>query len=265
MHFLPADTGKHRAGILKPASTVVRTRRTLDNACTWSEGRDSRGRPVTGAGLAVDRCASQTGPCARLTDPRGATAETMHARWVDHFAGRDRRVPELQGPHPRGHPLADRHGEHRLAGVRASPRSPPGGSRASRARSARACASDLRRELRLNDLVIAVDGRPLDAILQPGSLYAGVGQPGERTYWAQIGAGAGSEIVLTVVRDGVEAVVSGRLGTDWFHYDAEGRPGASPAAASSASSEGRQLDHLPDPLLPDLGRTVASAGSPRDG
>lgn len=98
--------------------------------------------------------------------------------------------------------------------------------------------SDFRRELRLNDLVIAVDGRPLDALLKPGSLYAGVGQPGERTYWEQIGAGAGSEIDLTVVRDGVEAVASGRLGTDWFHYDAEGRPAIGPGGPARLANDG---------------------------
>lgn len=98
--------------------------------------------------------------------------------------------------------------------------------------------SDLRRELRLNDLVTGVNGRSLADILQPGKLATGVGQPGERTYWDQIGAAAGDAITLTVVRDDAEAVATGRLGTDWFHYDAQGRPALGPGGPARLANDG---------------------------
>lgn len=98
--------------------------------------------------------------------------------------------------------------------------------------------SDFRRELRLNDLITGVDGRSLNEILQPGQLYAGVGQPGERTYWEQIGAVAGSHVSLTVVRDDVETNVTGGLGSDWFHYDAQGRPAIGPGGPARLVNDG---------------------------
>lgn len=98
--------------------------------------------------------------------------------------------------------------------------------------------SDFRRELRLNDLITGVNGQPLTALLQPGKVYAGVGQPGERTYWEQVGAIAGSEVALTVVRDDADVVATGHLGTDWFHYDADGRPAIGPGGPARLANDG---------------------------
>jgi hypothetical protein len=98
--------------------------------------------------------------------------------------------------------------------------------------------SDFRRELRLNDLITAVNGQPLTPFLQPGKLSKGVGQPAEGQYWSDIGAAAGAEIALTVLRDGQPVTVTGGLGTDWFHYDAAGRPALGPDGPARLSNDG---------------------------
>jgi len=98
--------------------------------------------------------------------------------------------------------------------------------------------SDFRRELRLNDLITEVNGQALTPFLQPGKMSKGVGQPAEGQYWSEIGAAAAAEIALTVVRDGEPVTVRGRLGTDWFHYDADGRPALGPNGPARLSNDG---------------------------
>ena len=97
--------------------------------------------------------------------------------------------------------------------------------------------SDFRRELCFNDLITGVNGQSLSPFLQPGKLSKGVGQPAEGQYWAEIGATAGQEIELAVVRDDNTVAVTGRLGTNWFHYDREGKPALGPGGPARMSSE----------------------------
>lgn len=88
--------------------------------------------------------------------------------------------------------------------------------------------SDFRRELRLNDRIIAVNGESLSPILRPQQIYQGIGQYGEGGYWSRIGAKAGDEIVLSVLRDGEPMLARGRLGTNMFYYDRDGKTALAP-------------------------------------
>ena len=96
-------------------------------------------------------------------------------------------------------------------------------------------SSDFRRELRINDLIVGVNGQSLEPFLKPQKTFKGVGQYGETQYWSEIGAKAGDEIELSIFREGVPAQVKGRLGTEMFYYDRTGAaaigPGGPPRMA----------------------------------
>ncbi len=98
--------------------------------------------------------------------------------------------------------------------------------------------SDFRRALRFNDLITGVNGRSLSSFLQPGKLSKGVGQAAEGQYWEEIGATAGQEIALDVVRDDAVVEVKGQLGTDWFHYDHDGKPALAPGGPARLATDG---------------------------
>jgi hypothetical protein len=98
--------------------------------------------------------------------------------------------------------------------------------------------SDFRRALRFNDLITGVNGRSLSPFLQPGKLAKGVGQAAEGQYWKEIGATVGQEIALAVVRDDAVVEVTGRLGTDWFHYDAAGKAALAPGGPARLATDG---------------------------
>ncbi len=88
--------------------------------------------------------------------------------------------------------------------------------------------SDFRRALRLNDRIIAINGESLSPILRPQQIYQGIGQYGEGGYWSRIGAKAGDEITLSILRDGEPLLVRGRLGTEMFYYDRDGKAALAP-------------------------------------
>lgn len=88
--------------------------------------------------------------------------------------------------------------------------------------------SDFRRELRVNDRIIGVDGASLAAMLQPQQTFKGIGQYGEGQYWIEIGAAAGQEVTLSVLRDDEPVTVRGHLGTNVFYYDRDGKSALAP-------------------------------------
>jgi len=98
-------------------------------------------------------------------------------------------------------------------------------------------SSDFRRELRINDQIVGVNGKSLEPILQPQKTYKGVGQHAEQQYWAEIGAGIGDEISLSILRDDQPLTVKGRLGSDMFYYDHDGKPALAPGGPARLGSE----------------------------
>lgn len=88
--------------------------------------------------------------------------------------------------------------------------------------------SDFRRELRLNDRIVAINGESLSPILRPQQIYQGIGQYGEGTYWSRIGSKAGDELSVSILRDGEPMTVRGRLGTTMFYVDQDGRAALAP-------------------------------------
>lgn len=101
--------------------------------------------------------------------------------------------------------------------------------------------SDFRRHLRINDLIVGVNGQSLAPFLQPGKMGKGVGQPGEPSYWNDIGAKHDDVIALSVLRDGEPVTVEGKLHLEYFYYDAQGKTAiaradrsGSPMTASTA-------------------------------
>ena len=95
--------------------------------------------------------------------------------------------------------------------------------------------SDFRRELRVNDLIVGINGQSLAPLLQPQKTFKGIGQYAEAQYWTEIGAKAGDEVALSILRDGEPLVVKGHLGTEMFYFDREGKsahgPGGPPRLA----------------------------------
>lgn len=98
--------------------------------------------------------------------------------------------------------------------------------------------SDFRRELRLNDDIVAIDGRSLSDLLQPQRIHGGIGQSGEAAGWAALGAVAGQEIALTVWRDDREHNVRGRLAPGVHYTDAEGRNAIAPGGPARMARDG---------------------------
>ena len=98
--------------------------------------------------------------------------------------------------------------------------------------------SDFRRQLRINDLIVGVNGRSLAPFLQPGKMGKGVGQHGEPSYWTDIGARHDDVIALSVLRDGEPLTVEGRLHLNYFYYDAQGRPALAAGGPARLASDG---------------------------
>lgn len=88
--------------------------------------------------------------------------------------------------------------------------------------------SDFRRELRIGDMIVGVNDVSLEPILKPQQTDKGVGQYGEVRYWAEIGAVAGQEIILSILRDGQPMSVCGKLGASLSYYDREGKSALAP-------------------------------------
>jgi hypothetical protein len=98
--------------------------------------------------------------------------------------------------------------------------------------------SDFRRNLRLNDLIVGVNGQSLSAFLQPGKMGNGVGQYGESQYWVQIGATPDQVVTLAVLRDGEPIEVEGRVQLECFYYDALGKPAMAPGGPQRLTNDG---------------------------
>jgi hypothetical protein len=98
--------------------------------------------------------------------------------------------------------------------------------------------SDFRRNLRINDLIVGVNGQPLAPFLQPGQMGKGVGQHAEPSYWTDIGAQHDEVIALSVLREGEPVVVEGKLHLEYFYYDALGKPALAPGGPPRLSNDG---------------------------
>jgi hypothetical protein len=98
--------------------------------------------------------------------------------------------------------------------------------------------SDFRRNLRINDLIVGVNGQSLEQFLQPGKLSKGVGQPAEPSYWTDIGVSHGGSVALSVLRDGDPVTVEGKLHAEYFYYDTEGKTAIAPGGPQRLASDG---------------------------
>jgi hypothetical protein len=98
--------------------------------------------------------------------------------------------------------------------------------------------SDFRRNLRINDLIVGVNGQSLAPFLQPGRMGKGVGQHAEPSYWVDIGARHDDSIALSVLRDGEPVTVEGKLHLDYFYYDTGGKTAMAPGGPQRLSSDG---------------------------
>jgi hypothetical protein len=89
--------------------------------------------------------------------------------------------------------------------------------------------SDFRRAgLQIEDLIIEVDGKTLEAFLQPGKLGTAIGQPNESTQWQQAGTKPGQSVQLKVMRGEQTIEITAKLHPDYFYYDSKGRPALGP-------------------------------------
>ena len=98
--------------------------------------------------------------------------------------------------------------------------------------------SDFRRHLRINDLIVGVNGQSLAPFLQPGRMGKGVGQHAEPSYWVDIGAKHDDLIALSVLRDGEPVTVEGKLHLEYFYYDAGGKTALAPGGPQRLSNDG---------------------------
>ena len=98
--------------------------------------------------------------------------------------------------------------------------------------------SDFRRQLRINDLIVGVNGQSLAPFLQPGQMGKGVGQHAEPSYWTDIGARHDDVVTLSVLRDGEPLTAAGRLHRHYFYYDSQGRPAVAPGGPARMASDG---------------------------
>ncbi len=93
-------------------------------------------------------------------------------------------------------------------------------------------------ELRIGDLIVALDGVPYAAENRSETAPRAVGQYHEAYFWQDKGAADGDEIALTVVRGTDELEVRGNLREEVFYRDAEERtalgPGGPPRRSTSA-------------------------------
>jgi len=98
--------------------------------------------------------------------------------------------------------------------------------------------SDFRRHLRINDLIVGVNGQSLAPFLQAGKMGKGVGQPGEPSYWTDIGATPDSSVALSVLRDGEPVTVEGKLHLEYFYYDTQGKTAMAPGGPQRLANDG---------------------------
>jgi hypothetical protein len=98
--------------------------------------------------------------------------------------------------------------------------------------------SDFRRNLRINDLIVGVNGQSLAPFLQPGKMGKGVGQPLEPSYWTDIAAKHDDVIGLSVLRDGDPVIVEGKLHLEYFYYDADGKTAIAPGGPQRLAHDG---------------------------
>ncbi|HWL40953.1 MAG TPA: hypothetical protein VNO75_12020 [Gemmatimonadaceae bacterium] len=98
--------------------------------------------------------------------------------------------------------------------------------------------SDFRRNLRVGDLIVGVNGASLAQFLQPGKMGKGVGQYAEKQYWDDIGAKHEDVITLSVLRQGEPVAVEGRLGVECFYYDAQGKRALAPGGPQGMANDG---------------------------
>jgi hypothetical protein len=98
--------------------------------------------------------------------------------------------------------------------------------------------SDFRRNLRINDLIVGVNGQSLAPFLAPGQMGKGVGQHAETSYWTDIGAKPDDAITLSVIRDGEPLTVEGKVRLESFYYDAHGKPAMAPGGPQRLANDG---------------------------
>jgi hypothetical protein len=82
--------------------------------------------------------------------------------------------------------------------------------------------------LQIEDLIIEVEGKTLEAFLQPGKLGTAIGQPNESTQWQQAGTKPGQSVQLKVMRGEQTIEITAKLHPDYFYYDSKGRPALGP-------------------------------------
>jgi hypothetical protein len=98
--------------------------------------------------------------------------------------------------------------------------------------------SDFRRELQLGDRIIAIDGRDLSSMLQPGQMSPGIGQAGENGYWSSHGGQHGQSVRLTVWRGEARVELAGQLHAEYYYRDAEGRRSLAPGGPAVLVNDG---------------------------
>jgi len=98
--------------------------------------------------------------------------------------------------------------------------------------------SDFRRNLQLNDVIVGVNDRSLAALVKPGEYRKAVGQTQEGLCWQEIGVSAHQEIALQVLRNNKSTDVTGKLDTDYFYFDADGREALAPGGPAKLTNDG---------------------------
>lgn len=98
--------------------------------------------------------------------------------------------------------------------------------------------SGFRPHLRINDLIVGVNGQSLAPFLQAGKMGKGVGQHAEPSYWVDIAATPDEAIVLSVLRDGEPVEVRGKLHYDYFYFTLDGKPAMAPGGPQRLSNDG---------------------------
>jgi hypothetical protein len=89
--------------------------------------------------------------------------------------------------------------------------------------------SDFRKAgLQIEDLIIEVDGKTLEAFLQPGKMGTAIGQANESIQWQQVGAKPDQPVRLKVMRGEQTLEITGKLHPFYFYYDSKARPSLGP-------------------------------------
>ncbi len=91
-------------------------------------------------------------------------------------------------------------------------------------------------DLRIGDLIVALDGVAYTEENRSQTAPRAVGQYHEAYFWQDKGVADGDEIALTVLRGSDELEVRGNLRADVFYYDAEERPALGPGGPPRRST-----------------------------